>query len=144
MLRLPIGLGHCKIIQALINDPWDCEYAPDELIFRQDTPANHALLIHEGRVEVALRAPGHESASDTSMRRAIVAHRGPGDLIGEMALVSGYRFADVRALQTVRARRVGFALIVQLVNARPDFALSLYSLATERLYEANRRLIEPE
>lgn len=132
MNKLPIGLKHQQLFASVLGDHADERFDAGERLFFAGQPADHALYITEGRVLVHV-------TNELGMTVEI-AQRGAGDLIGEMSLVTGVRCAEVSALEDVTAVRVSHAEMVQLANSRPDFALALYSLATERLYEANRLL----
>jgi diguanylate cyclase len=65
--------------------------SPTEYLFRQDDPPTSAFLIEEGRVEIVLERAGGER---------VLAVRGPGDIVGEMAIVDrAPRSASVRAIE---------------------------------------------
>jgi diguanylate cyclase len=72
---------------------WDCfmlRLGPKAYLFRQGDPPTSAFLIEEGHVEVVLECNGADQ---------VLAVRGPGDIIGEMAIVDRMpRSASVRAL----------------------------------------------
>src|ERR1700678_3470764 len=63
---------------------------PKAYLFRQGDPPTSAFLIEEGRMEVVLECDGTDQ---------VLAVRGPGDIIGEMAIVDRIpRSASVRAI----------------------------------------------
>jgi diguanylate cyclase len=63
---------------------------PKAYLFRQGDPPTSAFLIEEGHVEVVLESDGTDQ---------VLAVRGPGDIIGEMAIVDRIpRSASVRAI----------------------------------------------
>jgi diguanylate cyclase len=65
--------------------------SPTEYLFRQDDPPTSAFLIEQGRVEIVLERAGGER---------VLAVRGPGDIVGEMAIVDrAPRSASVRAIE---------------------------------------------
>ena len=65
--------------------------SPTEYLFRQDDPPTSAFLIEEGRVQIVLETAGGER---------VLAVRGPGDIVGEMAIVDrAPRSASVRAIE---------------------------------------------
>jgi diguanylate cyclase len=65
--------------------------SPTEYLFRQDDPPTSAFLIEEGRVQIVLEGAGGER---------VLAVRGPGDIVGEMAIVDrAPRSASVRAIE---------------------------------------------
>jgi len=66
----------------------------NEFLFRQDDPPTSAFLIEEGRVQIVLERVG---AIDVER---VLAIRGPGDIVGEMAIIDhAPRSASVRALE---------------------------------------------
>jgi diguanylate cyclase len=63
---------------------------PKAYLFRQGDPPTSAFLIEEGQMEVVLESNGADQ---------VIAVRGPGDIIGEMAIVDrSPRCASVRAI----------------------------------------------
>lgn len=125
-----LGAHHRSVFASLLRQAPDLKFAADETIFHEDAPADHALFIIEGRVAIEMPVDGG--------RFVCVAERGPDELVGEMGLVSGTRFCRVRALEPVQAVRVGYPLITQMLNTKPQFAIALYTLATHRLQQASR------
>lgn len=121
---------HRAIFASLLSQEPDLEYAAGEAIFESHEPAEFAVYLISGRVAINM------VLDDAT--RITVASRDGQELVGEMGLVSGVRFCEVRAIERVRAVRVSYALITQLVNARADFAIALYTLATARLEEVCR------
>ncbi len=132
MVSLPIGLRQNELFAQLLNEPPDVIYEANATVFREGELADHLLYLVKGRVRMSVTSPAGSQVD--------LVERGPGQVIGEMSLVTGLRCASARALEQVTALRVSHAVIVQLINARPDFALALYALAIERLYEANQML----
>jgi EAL domain-containing protein (putative c-di-GMP-specific phosphodiesterase class I) len=65
--------------------------SPTEYLFRQDDPPTSAFLIEKGRVQIVREGAGGER---------VLAVRGPGDIVGEMAIVDrAPRSASVRAIE---------------------------------------------
>ena len=130
MTRPAIGSNHKAVFTALLHQDADTSFAAGDILFNESSRADHALYLISGRVAIEMAITGN--------RRVQVAERGPFELIGEMGLVSGTRFCQVRAIDPVQAVHVSYALLTQMVNARSDFAISLYTLATVRLEETCR------
>lgn len=83
-----------------------------------DTPGDEMFVILEGRVGISLFAP---DGREVSYRDA-----GPGDLIGELALIDGRpRSASVIARDPVCAGWLGRADLTALLGSSPDFAMEL-------------------
>ena len=129
-MKPAISSHHRAVFASLLGQEPDMEYAAGDLLLRVQDTAEYALYLISGRVAVVMVLG--------SGRRFTIAERTSQELVGEMGLVSGQRFCEVRALEPVRAVRISYAAITQLVNARADFALALYTLANERLEEACR------
>lgn len=65
--------------------------APGEVIFKEGDPPGSAFLIESGRVEVAINQP---------QGRVVLSYLGPGDLLGEMAVIDdAVRSAEARAVE---------------------------------------------
>lgn len=82
--------------QALLALGSPMTYAPRQALLREHEPSAHVLLLLTGWTKVTAAAPnGYE---------ALLALRGPGDIVGEFAaLTSKPRSAHVTALEEVRA-----------------------------------------
>jgi CRP-like cAMP-binding protein len=73
----------------------------------------------------------------------VLALRGPGALLGELAALDGQpRSASVTALEPVEALAVSTAEFVDFLQARPGAALVLLRLLSGRLREADRKRVE--
>lgn len=92
-------------------------YRAGEIIMRQDEPGDCAYFVQSGRVEIVLRRPDGSQIE--------VGRRGPGTLIGEMAIVDdGPRSATVRALEDCRLLEISKADFGRaLKNANPIVGL---------------------
>jgi EAL domain-containing protein (putative c-di-GMP-specific phosphodiesterase class I) len=92
-------------------------YRAGEIIMRQDEPGNCAYFVQNGRVEIVLQRPDGSEFE--------VGRRGPGTLIGEMAIVDdGPRTATVRALEDCRLLEISKADFSRAVkNAHPIVGL---------------------
>ncbi|MEY9993518.1 CRP/FNR family cyclic AMP-dependent transcriptional regulator [Streptomyces sp. V4I8] len=110
-------------------------YRTREVIMRQDEPSAHVLLLLHGWTKVtALAANGYE---------ALLALRGPGDIIGEGAALSRrQRSATVTALEPVEAVVVEQSRFTSFLSRNPQVALQLLSLTTDRQRSTDRRRLE--
>jgi CRP-like cAMP-binding protein len=114
------------------------ELAPGEALFLQNEEADGIYAIDSGRVGVWLRLPGG--------RELALATLGPGDLVGELALLDGgVRSATVRALAPTRALFVGRAAFSGLTGRRDSVGLllkrRLAALACARLRRRHESLV---
>lgn len=107
--------------------------AEQALLIQQDEGAG-LLLIREGLAKVrAFSADGEE---------VILAVCGPGDLLGEMAVLSeGARTADVVALTPLLGVKLRAVPYRELLFSDGRLALALAGLLLSRLQASNRRLL---
>ncbi|MCS7476110.1 Crp/Fnr family transcriptional regulator [Umezawaea endophytica] len=97
--------------QELLTLGVEHRYRPKSVLVRQGDPGGHLLALTRGRVSVL----GNEEDGSGAM----VALRGPGDLIGEMATRSGStRTATVVALDECRASKLPAEAVHRLLDAR--------------------------
>lgn len=110
-------------------------YPARGVIMRQDEPSAHVLLLLKGWTKVtATAANGYE---------ALLALRGPGDIIGEGAALSGRgRSATVTALEQVEATAIEQGRFTRFLTGSPQVALKLLGLATDRQRSTDRRRLE--
>lgn len=111
------------------------DFAPRVELLHQHEPSSHILLIVHGWTKVtASAANGYE---------ALLALRGPGDIIGESAALTGRpRSATVTALEPVRAVAVELQRFTGLLTERPAVSFVLLGLTSDRTRAADRRRLE--
>jgi len=106
--------------------------APGETLFDEGDAGDQLYVIQSGEIELSREGPsGHR----------VVAHLGPGDFLGELAVVLGER-------QTVRAVAVKNTRVLALDRdtleamclAQPEIAIRMIRILVSRLIEAERRL----
>lgn len=102
-------------------------YGANRTLLRQGSQGTHVLALTDGMVKVV--------HSDRDGRQRLLAFRGPGEILGEMALQSGgTRLADVRTISTCKASLIpaeDFRRFVRDHHLAPPLA----ALATSRLRE---------
>ncbi|MFH8560430.1 Crp/Fnr family transcriptional regulator [Streptomyces sp. NPDC017988] len=120
---------------ALLDTGRPLHYPARAVIMRQDEPSAHVLLLLHGWTKVtATAANGYE---------ALLALRGPGDIIGEGAALSGRgRSATVTALEQVEAVAIEQGRFTGFLAGSPEVALKLLGLATDRQRSTDRRRLE--
>lgn len=107
------------------------DYAPLEHLIKQGTTGYEFIVILSGEVDVII--DGH-----------VIATLGPGDHVGEMALLDGKpRNASVVAKNDVRALLVGSREFRALVDQVPSLDRKLLISLTQRL-RANEAITLPE
>jgi CRP/FNR family transcriptional regulator, cyclic AMP receptor protein len=110
---------------------------PGEQLWQQGEYGDALYVVETGSLEVASRLPGR--------RELTLATVGPGDVLGELALLDGgLRTAGVRALEPTRLLRIGRAEFHALVVSRNPCAGLLRTRLTEiacaRLLQRHRTL----
>jgi CRP/FNR family cyclic AMP-dependent transcriptional regulator len=97
-------------------------------------PGDFALLIKKGHVKIVAGRPPR-----------IVAIRGPGDLIGEMAAIRRKpRSASVYAIDEVEVLYLPAARWLRFLYAHPRAMHAQWAIAAERTEQATRKIVESE
>ncbi len=111
------------------------EYPPRQVLMQQNEPSSHVLLLLRGWTKVtATAANGYEG---------LLALRGPGDIIGEAAALSGHpRSATVTTLERVAAVAVEQERFTGFLRANPQAALQLLALSVDRQRSGDRLRLE--
>jgi CRP/FNR family cyclic AMP-dependent transcriptional regulator len=104
-------------------------------LFHEHEVSDRVMLLLEGRVKIA-------SVSDDG-REAVLAFRGPGEVLGELSAIDGQpRSAGVVAVDPVRALVVPAADFRAFLERSPRAALWLLTRLVARLREADRKRAE--
>jgi CRP-like cAMP-binding protein len=105
-------------------------YPRGATIFHRGDPGTAMLVVTAGRVRVGV--------TSEDGREVTLGILGPGDLVGEMALLDGRaRSADAVALEDCAAKVLERGRFLALLRETPDLALRLLAVLTERLRRAN-------
>jgi CRP-like cAMP-binding protein len=100
-----------------------------ELLLREGDPTSHVFVLIEGWVRV------YSSTADG--QEVLLALRGPGDVIGDLAALLGWsRMASVLTLQKVTAVQLLSAQFVLSLKARPEIAIAMIKQMSQRLRES--------
>lgn len=103
-------------------------------LLRERGPGEEVALILSGRVKIS--HTGREG------RDTVLDFRGPGELVGELAVLDAApRSSSVTAIEPVEALLVAASDFRALLG-KPQFALELMRLLTERFRDADRKRIE--
>lgn len=139
---------------ALLSLGREARFDRGQTIFCCDEPGNTMLLILDGRVEISI--------TSLTGRKSVLNHMGPGEVVGEIAVLDGgLRSADAVAASDVSALVLHrqdilaflkvrpaalFALVAELCakvrNASEMFATQAQTEASSRLARALLRLAE--
>jgi CRP-like cAMP-binding protein len=103
-----------------------------EVIFEQDSKGAEMYVILDGEVEL-------------TVNESVVAVLGPGEFLGEMALMdNSTRSAGATAKTECRLASLTKHRFLIMVQKTPFFALHVIRVFTDRLRSMNRRLVELE
>jgi CRP/FNR family cyclic AMP-dependent transcriptional regulator len=107
-----------------------CSYGRNVTLFHEGDEAGPVVVLLRGRVKLTMLSEGG--------REAIVAVRGPGDLLGELAAIDrGPRSTTVTTLEPVEVLLVARSAFSALLEAQPRIALVILRLVAGRLRYAD-------
>ena len=111
-------------VAAIATEQW---YPKDTTIFKQDERGDMMYVIVDGEVEVRRDANG---------TRQVLAQRGPGDFVGEMAIIDAApRLASLVTRSDVRVLAIEGDTFKAIIRERPEVALALLRSLSKRLRE---------
>ncbi|WP_372669593.1 Crp/Fnr family transcriptional regulator [Amycolatopsis kentuckyensis] len=121
--------------EALLRLGTPVGYDAHQRIIRQGDSARHTLLVLKGLVKIVV---------DTERGRdVVVAVRGPGDLLGEMATLERRpRAAHVIACVPVKGRIIQSPDLGDFLKHSPETCLAVARVLSERLRGSDRRGID--
>ncbi|QMU74567.1 Crp/Fnr family transcriptional regulator [Streptacidiphilus sp. PB12-B1b] len=116
---------------ALVRAARPVRHQPGETLLRAGEHSDHLVVVRSGCVKVMLdSSTGHS---------AVLALRGPGDLLGEQAGIGGTtRSATLQALTDVTCWTLPLAEFSRLQLAEAGIGAALQRVLSERLREADR------
>jgi CRP-like cAMP-binding protein len=112
-------------------------YGAGTFLLLEGDPGNHVILLLSGRVKAFIVAPDGD--------RVLLALRGPGDVLGEMAAIepeSTQRTATIEAMEPTTARVLSAAELTGFLARRPSAAIALLRDVRDRLRNAERMRME--
>lgn len=122
-----------SVLEALAGAASEQVYQPGEIILREGARGGEMYLILEGSVEVLKGRDADES---------LLALRGVGELIGEMAFLEDRpRFATVRAREACRLLAFSEQGLSTALLAQPRLLLRVVRALSGRLREADLQMI---
>ncbi len=128
-------LGECppEDLAALASGAHRRCYARGEAIFREGDPGFGLYVIEQGRVKVAL--------TSSEGRERILALLGPGDVLGERAVLEGDPHSeDAVALEASTAIFLRREAVADFLQRHPESALRLLQLLVRRLHSTELQL----
>jgi signal transduction histidine kinase len=106
------------------------------VVFEQGSPGDFAYIIKEGQIEISRFSDG---------RQVPLARRGPGEVIGEMALLEeASRMATARAITASVLVAIGREQLDQLLASSPSAARAILGTVMTRLRETETALRQSE
>jgi CRP/FNR family transcriptional regulator, cyclic AMP receptor protein len=105
-----------------------------ETVFHQDDVANCAYIVMDGEADIIINTPGGPLT---------VAHVGPNDVVGEIAILCDVpRTATVLATTPLAALRVSKEGFFKLVEQFPQIGIEIMGELASRLHQTTQRLTE--
>ncbi|MDE1153922.1 MAG: cyclic nucleotide-binding domain-containing protein [Micavibrio sp.] len=106
-----------------------------DIVIEQGNIGNRAFIIESGRVEVFMR--------DDRGRNVKIAEAGPGEIIGEMAVITGNaRSASIRTLENSVLITISAKDIQETMGQPGGLFQHVMRLMAERLRDTNAKLLE--
>ena len=123
-----------RSINAIANAVVEQSYSPGQIIMREGDSGVGAFIIRSGRVEVLQKRGG----SDVKL-----AEMGPGDFIGEMALLDEFpRSATVRAVEPTTVLGLTRWHFRGILESHPQIALGILPILVKRIRSAEKQAAE--
>jgi HEAT repeat protein len=126
--EIPIFAGlpaeDLELVAKIAREEW---YPQNTAIFHQGEEGNVMFVIVEGRLQVLKTTDGSEK---------VLAERGPGDFVGEMAVIeSAPRLATLRTQSDVRVLAIDGDNFKEILRERPDVSFGVLRNISRRLRE---------
>jgi diguanylate cyclase (GGDEF)-like protein len=110
-------------------------FEPGQVMIHQGARAEELYIIVSGRARVV------ERPEDPAHTELVLGELGPGDVVGELAILTGMpRSATVVANDRVRCLVIPGPEFVRLLHSAPELSGSLALVLARRIYETDRRL----
>ena len=132
------GSGSSVLLEALEDDDRaqllqrarSVTFGSGETIYAIEDPGDTMLLIESGRVEV--------SVTSMTGRKSVLNHMGPGEVVGEIALLdNGPRSADVVAATKVEGVLLHRRDLLSFLTEHPETTLSLIAEVCSKVRNAS-------
>jgi CRP/FNR family cyclic AMP-dependent transcriptional regulator len=127
-----LGSGDAEALMQLVRRR---SVRRSQLILRAGAAGDDVVVVLEGHVKLV--------AYGADRREVVLAIRGPGELIGEMAALAGQRrTATVIAVDDVEVGYLAADELRSFLASHPDVALVLIRMLVRRLSEADRDRVD--
>jgi CRP-like cAMP-binding protein len=123
-----------KSLEAIANAAVEQRYQPGQEVVRQGDTGVGAFIIRSGKVDIVQDRDGRETK---------LATLGPGDVLGEMALLDEFpRSATARAVEPTTALGIQRWHFRGILESHPQIALALLPMLSRRIRRAEGMLPE--
>ncbi|MFW5683813.1 MAG: Crp/Fnr family transcriptional regulator [Spirochaetota bacterium] len=122
-----------RFLNGIAKSCVEREFPADETIVRQGNPGVGLFVIVSGKVKIV--------KTNEQGRRLELATHGPGEVIGEMAVLDGAnRTADVITLEPTTCLVLSSWDFRSFMEAHPEVALEILPVVVKRFRETNEAL----
>jgi serine phosphatase RsbU (regulator of sigma subunit) len=122
-----------EVLARLAEAARERRFQPGQVILQEGAEGRELYLILDGLVEAVMLRGGEEM---------VLARRGPGDILGEMALLEGSpRSATVRAVEPSVLIEIAERDLRSALSANPDLLFEAARVLSSRLREADQKRI---
>lgn len=109
------------------------KFRPGERLAEKGEDGDAAFIVLDGTVDVMVPTPGGEVS---------VAALGPGELVGEMAVLTGQpRSTGIVARSDLTVLQLEGSVLLRLLQEFPDIALQVIRILAKRLEETTARSV---
>lgn len=116
-------------VAFLLNAGTRRSFGAGDVLLRYGEPTDHVLVLLTGWVQVSVCTRGGQ--------QVLFAQRGPGDVVGDVAALSGRpRTATVHAIEDVRVIRLTRQRFLRCMRDRSDIRIAMVRQMANRLQEA--------
>jgi CRP-like cAMP-binding protein len=116
-----------EVVRAVLAQGQLLEFGPGDVVFRQGDQGDRLLVVKSGILEVV-------AAPSDGSEPTVVAYLGTGEVIGELALLTGSpRSATVRSPEHAELFAVDKAVFFDLMDILPAFSRNLCVVLARRL-----------
>lgn len=108
----------------------ETSFKKGESVFLRDDPGDHVVIVTEGLIEISL--------TSAAGRKSVLAHIGPGELIGEISVLDeAPRSADAVALKPCNAVLVPRAAFLAFLSETPPAMVQMLEALCARIRNAS-------
>jgi CRP-like cAMP-binding protein len=116
-----------EVLKAVALQGHSLDLGPDDVVFRQGDKGDQLYIVKSGVIEVSTKQADAAEATP-------VAYLGPGEVLGELALLTGSpRTATVRSPEHAELFVIDKAVFTDLMETLPAFARNLCLVLAKRL-----------